>query len=72
VGSALRGYIGMRILLALGVIAVSLICLPYVLRAWPGLPWEWVRLVYVLAVIVIVVVADRIYALGNEKSRQKA
>ena len=67
----MTGHIVTRVLLALGVIAASLICLPYVLRAWPGLPWEWVRFVYVLVVIGIVVVADRIYARSNDKARQK-
>jgi len=68
----MTGHIGTRVLLALGVIAASLITLPYVLRAWPGLPWQWVRFAYVLVVIVLVVVADRIYARSNDKSSQKA
>jgi hypothetical protein len=44
----MTGHFGTRVLLAISVIAASLICLPYVLRTWPGLPWEWVRFVFVL------------------------
>src|SRR3990170_4697552 len=68
----MKGHIVTRVLLALGVVATSLICLPYVLRAWPGLPWEWVRFVYLFVVIVFVVVADRIYARSIRDSGQKA
>lgn len=58
----------MRILLAVGVVLASLVTLPYILRAWPGLPWEVVRFVFVAAVIVLVIVADRVYVARRSKS----
>jgi predicted small integral membrane protein len=57
----------MRILVAIGVVFASLVTLPYILRAWPGLPWEVVRFAFVAAVILLVVVADRIYVLQRSK-----
>lgn len=56
-----RRHITVRVLLAIGVIAASLICVPYILRAWPGLPWEWVRALFVVVVIALIVVVDRAY-----------
>lgn len=58
----------MRILLALGIVLASLVALPYVLRAWPGLPWEVVRFSYVIIVIAVVIVADRVYVHRRSKS----
>jgi hypothetical protein len=55
----------MRILLAVGIVFASLVTLPYILRAWPGLPWEITRLSFVVVVVVVVVVADRMYVLRH-------
>lgn len=57
----------MRILVAVSVVLASLVMLPYILRAWPGLPWEVVRFSFVVAVIVLVVVADRLYISQRSK-----
>jgi len=57
----------MRFLIALAVVLSSLVTLPYVLRAWPELPWEIVRASFVLAVAVLVVVADRVYVLRRRR-----
>lgn len=57
----------MRVLLAVSVVLASLVTLPYILRVWPGLPWEVVRFSFVAAVIVLVVVADRLYVSHRSK-----
>lgn len=57
----------MRIMLAVGVVLASLVTLPYILRTWPGLPWEVVRLGFVAVVVLLVVVADRVYVLRRSK-----
>lgn len=59
----------MRVLVAVSVVLASLVTLPYILRAWPGLPWEVVRFSFVAAVILLVVVADRLYVLQRSKAR---
>lgn len=59
----------MRILVAVSVVLASLVTLPYILRTWPGLPWEVVRLSFVAAVVLLVVVADRVYVLRRSKGR---
>lgn len=59
----------MRIVVAVGVVLASLVTLPYILRAWPGIPWEVVRLGFVAAVILLVVVADRLYVLQRSKGK---
>ena len=57
----------MRILLAVGVVLACLVTLPYILRTWPGLRWEVVRVSFVVVVIALVVVADRVYVLRRSK-----
>lgn len=59
----------MRVLVAVSVVLASLVTLPYILRAWPGLPWGVVRFSFVAAVILLVVVADRLYVLQRSKGR---
>lgn len=58
----------MRVLLAVSILLASLVTLPYILRAWPGLPWEVVRVSFVVAVVLLVVVADRVYVVLRAKS----
>lgn len=57
----------MRVLLAFSIVLASLVTLPYILRAWPGLPWEVVRFSFIVAVILLVVVADRVYVLRRSR-----
>lgn len=59
----------MRVLVAVCVVLASLVALPYILRAWPGLPWEVVRFSFVVAIILLVVVADRAYVLRRSKNK---
>ena len=57
----------MRFLVAVSVVFASLVTLPYILRTWPGIPWEIVRFSFVAVVIVLVVVADRVYVRRRSK-----
>lgn len=57
----------MRILLAVGVVYASLVTLPYILRTWPELPWEVVRISFVVVVIALVIAADRVYVRSRSK-----
>lgn len=60
----------MRVLVAVGIVLASLVTLPYVLRAWPALPWEVVRFSFVVAVVLLVVVADRVYVLRRSRRKE--
>lgn len=59
----------MRALLAVSVVLASLVTLPCILRTWPGLPWEMVRFSFVALVVLLVVVADRVYVHQRSKSQ---
>lgn len=57
----------MRILLAIGVVLASLVMLPYILRTWPGLPWDIFKFAFVAAVVLLVIGADRVYVLRRSR-----
>lgn len=57
----------MRILLATGVVFASLVTLPYILRTWPGLPWDIFKFAFVAAVVLLVIVTDRVYVLRRSR-----
>lgn len=59
----------MRVLVAVSIVLASLVTLPYILRAWPGLQWEVVRFCFVVVVILLVIVADRLYVSRRFKSK---